>query len=463
MPYISNTDEDQRIMLDALGLERVEELFRAVPESFRYPKLAIPEGMTELEVLHEMRRMADMNESGGGSLSFLGGGAYEHFIPSVVPFLASRGEFSTTYTPYQPEASQGTLQSIFEYQSMLSNLYGIDVVNASHYDGSTAFAEAALMALNSVRKRSRVLLAPGIHPEYLEVLRTYTAALDVTIDVLDETAWRAEPYTTVSDAMNDETAVFMVQTPDFFGRVSDLRGVADVVHEGGGLLAVHADPVSLALYRAPGDLGADIVTGDGQPLGIPVSFGGPSLGIFGCREKLVRKMPGRLVGETKDLGGRRGYVLTLNTREQHIRRAKATSNICTNQGLMALRSAIHLAALGPEGLREVGVLCHNKSHYAAELLTAVDGVEAYDDSPFFREFAVRLPIAASEVISALRDRDILPGVDLGRYDSSLSNVLLVSVTETKSKADIDRLAFELAAILKSAEPKGAGLAAGGAE
>ncbi len=463
MPYISNTDEDRRIMLDALGLERVEELFSAVPESVRYPKLAIPEGMTELEVLQELRRMADTNESGRGTLSFLGGGAYEHFIPSVVPFLASRGEFATTYTPYQPEASQGTLQSIFEYQSMLSNLYGIGVVNASHYDGSTAFAEAALMALNSVRKRSRILLAPGIHPEYLAVLRTYTSPLDVQIDILDDTSWRTDPYTTLCEAMDDDIAVFMVQTPDFFGRLSDLRDIADVVHEAGGLFAVHADPVSLALYRAPGDLGADIVTGDGQPLGIPVSFGGPSLGIFGCREKLVRKMPGRLVGETTDESGRRGYVLTLNTREQHIRRAKATSNICTNQGLMALRAAIHLAALGPEGLQEVATLCHNKSHYAAELLTAIDGVESFDDSPFFREFAIRLPISAEKVISILRERDIIPGVALGRYDSNLSNVLLVSVTETKSKADIDRLAFELAAILKSTQPKGAGLAAGGVE
>ncbi|MFP4644154.1 MAG: aminomethyl-transferring glycine dehydrogenase subunit GcvPA [Spirochaetales bacterium] len=462
MPYISNTDEDRHLMLDALGYERIEELFGAVPESVRYPKLSIPEGMTELEVVQEMRRIADTNESGGGTLSFLGGGAYEHFIPAVVPFLASRGEFATTYTPYQAEASQGTLQSIFEYQSMLTNLYGIDVVNASHYDGSTAFAESALMALNCVRNRSRILLAPGVHPEYMEVLRTYTAALDVTIDVLDDASWRSDPYTTLSGAMTDETAVFMVQTPDFFGRLSDLRDLASVVHEAGALFAVHADPVSLAIYRSPGEFGADIITGDGQPLGIPVSFGGPSLGIFGCREKLVRKMPGRLVGQTSDGGGRRGYVLTLNTREQHIRRAKATSNICTNQGLMALRSAIYLAALGPNGLQEVATLCHNKSHYAAELICAIDGIESYDTSPFFREFAVRLPIPAREAVDALRDRDILPGVDLGRYDEELSNVLLISVTETKSKADIDRLAFELAAILKSAEPKGAGLAAGGA-
>lgn len=447
MPYISNTDEDRRLMLDALGLERIEELFDAVPEQFRYPDLSIPDGKSELEVVREMRRLAERNEVGGDTLSFLGGGAYDHFIPAVVPFLSSRGEFATAYTPYQAEASQGTLQSIFEYQSMLATLYNVEVMNASHYDGSTAFGEAALMALNSVRRRTRVLLAPNVHPEYLEVLQTYTVALDITIETIDESAWTDSPLKAVKDALNDNTAVVMAQTPDFFGRLADLRGVADAVHEAGALLSIHADPISLALYRSPGDLGADIVTGDGQPLGIPVGFGGPSLGIFGCTKALVRRMPGRLVGETTDDGGRRGFVLTLNTREQHIRRARATSNICTNQGLMALRSAIHLAALGPEGLKEVAGLCHNKSHYAAEKLTSIDGVSLRDDTPFFREFVLRTPKPAAEIISALRERKIVPGIDVSRYYPEATNELLVSVTEMRTKADIDALVEGVAAVI----------------
>lgn len=447
MSYISNTEEDRRIMLNALGLEHVEQLFDAVPESLRYPRLSIPEGKSELEVLRDMRAMSRRNEAGVEMVSFLGGGVYDHFIPSVVPFLSSRGEFATTYTPYQAEASQGTLQTIFEYQSMLASLYSVDVVNASHYDGSTAFAEAALMGLNNARKRSRVLLAPGVHPEYLEVLYTYTLPLDIRIDVIDETSWWNDPLQAVTSEMDENTAIFLVQTPDFFGRLSDLRGIADVVHERGGLFSVSADPVSLALYEPPGELGADIVTGDGQPLGIPASFGGPSLGIFGCTQKLVRKMPGRLVGEAQDDGGRRGFVLTLNTREQHIRRARATSNICTNQGLMALRSAIHLSALGPEGLREVATLCHNKSHYAAEMLSGVAGVSMYDTKPFFREFAVRLPVSAASVAEQLRERGILGGVDLGRYYDSMSDVLLIGVTEMRTREEIESLRDALSQVL----------------
>lgn len=434
-------------MLDALGLEHVEQLFDAVPESLRYPKLSIPEGKSEMEVLRDMRAISRRNESAGELVSFLGGGVYDHFIPSVVPFLSSRGEFSTTYTPYQAEASQGTLQTMYEYQSMLASLYSVDVVNASHYDGSTAFAEAALMGINNARKRSRVLVAPGVHPEYLEVLYTYTLPFDIRIDIIEEAHWRSDPLHAVSSEMNDDTAVFLVQTPDFFGRLSDLRGIADVVHERGGLFSVSADPVSLALYQPPGELGADIVTGDGQPLGIPASFGGPSLGIFGCTQKLVRKMPGRLVGETHDDGGRRGFVLTLNTREQHIRRARATSNICTNQGLMALRSAIHLSALGPEGLREVATLCHDKSHYAAEMLSGVSGVSMYDARPFFREFAVRLPLPAAYVAGRLREYGILAGVDLGRYDESLSDALLVGVTEMRTREEIESLREALSEVL----------------
>ena len=432
MPFIGNTDGDRRRMLDTLGLTDTGELFADIPEDVRYPDLDLPEPFAELEVLRETDRLAARNAASCGRLSFLGGGAYDHFVPSVVDYLASRGEFATSYTPYQAEASQGTLQAIFEYQSMAAELLDIDVVNASQYDGATAFAEAAAMAVRAGRSgRRKLIVAEGTHPQYLEVLRGYLQATDVKI-VETGTADVAASQT------DEETAAVLVQTPDFFGRVHDLRGIADRVHDAGALFVVHTDPIAAALFRPPGADGADIISAEGQPLGIPLSYGGPYLGMLGCRQKLVRKMPGRIVGETADTEGTRGFVLTLSTREQHIRREKATSNICTNQGLMALRAAIYMAAMGPRGMQQVARLSYENAHEAA---TRIDALPGFTVLPglFFREFAVQTPVAAAEIVSAGDDAGVSPGIDLGRFYPDKKDQLLVALTEQHTAADIEQL------------------------
>jgi len=393
MPFIGNTDADRRAMLDRLGRASTDELFADIPEQHRFPQIDLPPAQSELEVLRNLDSLARRNAPTGAPLNFAGAGAYEHFVPSVVSYLAGRGEFATAYTPYQAEASQGTVQTIFEYQSMMCDLLDMEVVNASHYDGATAVAEAAIMAVRATRGRARVVFSAGLHPEYIDVARTYLRPQGIAVEVVgaaspagasespsatDQPAagpsGPAPGAPSVADllaAVDDSTAALIIQNPDFFGSVADLAGVADAVHAKGALLVLHVDPIAAALFRSPGSLGADIVTGEGQPLGIPLSFGGPYLGIFATRMSLVRKMPGRLAGQTTDANGRRGFVLTLNTREQHIRREKATSNICTNQGLMALRAAIYLATMGPAGLREVAERCYQNAHYAAAKLAEI--------------------------------------------------------------------------------------------
>jgi glycine dehydrogenase subunit 1 len=388
MPFIANTDDDRRRMLETLGLRDTSELFADVPQDLRFPDLQLPEPLAELEVLRETDRLAALNAAASGRLSFLGGGAYGHFVPSIVDYLASRGEFATSYTPYQAEASQGTLQAIFEYQSMAAALLDIDIVNASQYDGATAFAEAAAMAVRaSGSGRRKLVLAGGINPQYLEVLGGYLQAADVEVAAAEASGGRQtlSAASRAAEMADESTAAVLIQSPDFLGRVHDLRGLADRVHETGALLVVHTDPIAAALFRPPGADGADIVTAEGQPLGIPLSYGGPYLGMFGCRRGLVRKMPGRVVGETVDTEGRRGFVLTLSTREQHIRREKATSNICTNQGLMALRAAIYMAAMGPSGMRRVARLCYDNAHEAARRIDALPGFTV-EPGIFFKEF-----------------------------------------------------------------------------
>ncbi|MBU8912993.1 MAG: aminomethyl-transferring glycine dehydrogenase subunit GcvPA, partial [Spirochaetales bacterium] len=385
-------------MLDALGIQKIDDLFTDVPEANRFPDLNLPPAMSEMEVLREIDELAGRNTTGPGipgrrPLSFAGAGAYQHFIPSVVSYLAGRGEFTTAYTPYQAEASQGTLQAMFEYQSMLCDLLDMDAVNASHYDGATAVAEAAIMAVRATRGRDKVVFSGALHPEYIEVAKSYLQPQGITVEIADSPD--------LPGAADQSTAALIVQNPDFLGRIHDLSGLADQVHNRGALLVLHVDPIATALFKSPGSLGADIVTGEGQPLGIPVSFGGPYLGIFATRASLVRKMPGRLVGRTTDTDGRRGFVLTLNTREQHIRREKATSNICTNQGLMALRAAIYLASMGPIGLREVAERCYHNAHYAADRLAEISGcsVNAGDTTPYFKEFVLTTPLPADTLIS----------------------------------------------------------------
>ena len=445
MSYVPHTEAEQRAMLQRIGSASVRGLFAAVPEAHRFPEVALPPPLSEPELLTELRGLAAQNVDLVDRPCFLGAGAYRHFVPSVVRHIISRSEFYTAYTPYQPEISQGTLQTIFEYQTMICRLTGMEVSNASHYDGATAMAEAAIMAVGVARGRRReVLLSPDIHPEYRQVVRTYTQAMDLRI------AGDEEPGTSLESLvkrMGPDTACLIVQTPDFYGRIVDLTGVAERVHAQGALLAVACDPISLGMLQPPGAFGADIVLGEGQPLGIGLQFGGPYLGFFACRMAHVRRMAGRLAGETVDAEGRRGYVLTLSTREQHIRREKATSNICTNQGLNVLAAAVYLSALGKCGLAQVASLCYHRAHHAARLIAKLPGYAVQDEQPFFKEFVVRCPAPAQEINQRLLERHgIVGGLDLGTLDPSRENEMLLCVTEMNPVAQIEQLASALAEV-----------------
>ena len=440
MSYVPHTDADRADMLAAVGVERVEDLFHGVPAACRFPDLVLPDPLSEMELMAELQAMSEENLDTGHFSCFLGAGSYNHYVPRIVDQIISRSEFYTAYTPYQPEISQGTLQSIFEYQSMICDLTGMDVANASHYDGATATAEAVIMALNVSRgKRKKVVLSPWLHPEYRQVVRTYTQGMGLEI-VGDELDGGGHGLDELAALVDKNTACLIVQNPNFLGQIQDLSSLADRVHAAGALLLVAVEPVSLGLLKPPGEMGADIVVGEGQGLGNGLNFGGPYLGFFACRQKDVRKMAGRLVGETVDTEGRRGFVLTLSTREQHIRRERATSNICTNQALCALAMAVHMAALGPVGLRKLAELCYHKAHYAAREIGALDGYEVLGDAPFFQEFVVRCPVPVADVNRYLLEEwGILGGYDLGRNYSHLENHMLICVTEVISREEIDLL------------------------
>ncbi len=445
MRYIPVTDDDRRAMMDAIGIEDIDELFADVPAEFRYPQLDLPEPLTEMEVMRELDMMAAENANLREFASFLGAGAYNHFVPAIVDTVISRGEFYTAYTPYQPEISQGTLQAAFEYQSMAAALTGMEVVNASHYDGATAVAEAAIMAVNILRhKRRTIVVSPTLHPQYREVLRTYTQGMELNI-VGDETG--DSDFRALIDITNEDTALVIVQNPDFLGQLhtpQEMQDLADAVHAKGALLAVATDPIALGLLKPPGTYGADIVTAEGQSLGNSLSFGGPYLGIFAFRMKYVRKSSGRLVGETVDADGNRGYVLTLSTREQHIRREKATSNICSNQALNALAAAVYLAAMGKHGLRKVAELSWHKAHYAAQQIAQLDGYEVVDDKPFFKEFVVKCPRPVAEINRfLLEEYGIIGGYDLGQDYPHLGDAMLLCVTEMNTREEIDDLVTAL--------------------
>ncbi len=440
MPYLPNTADDQQAMLRAIGVGSVEELFATVPAELRLDRpLDLPPAMGELELTSHLGELAARNTPAGQVVCFLGGGSYDHFIPAVVDFVAGRSEFYTAYTPYQAEASQGSLQAMFEYQTLITQLTGMDVSNSSLYDGGSAMAEAMMMALGATRRSGRVVTAASVHPEYRQVLDTYLANLDAELLTI------ATPEGTVSPeeleaAVNDRTACVVVQHPNFFGCLEEVEAIAEIAHAAGALLVVAVDPISLGLLKRPGDYGADIVVAEGQSLGNPMSYGGPYLGIMACREKFVRRMPGRLVGQTVDRRGRRCWVLTLQTREQHIRREKATSNICTNQGLVALRAAVYLAAMGPAGIRSVAELCLQKAHYAAERLTASASLSPAFDRPTFKEFVIRVTDGdVDRLVEAARAKGIFAGVPLGRWYPELADCLLIAVTEKRTKAEIDRL------------------------
>jgi glycine dehydrogenase subunit 1 len=444
MPFIPATDRDRAAMLGRVGASSVEELFSDLPAAARFPELDLPPPASELEILREIEAMAARNAAASGSAWFLGAGAYYHFIPAVVPAIASRGEFLTAYTPYQPEVSQGTLQAIYEYQSMSAALLGVEVVNASHYDGATALAEAVLMARAAAGGllgagaggRDRLVLSADLHPEYKDVVRTYLTAFPVRIDELPG------PPEAVARAADESTFCVAVPYPGFSGALGDIESASRSARAAGALLAVHADPIMCGLLKSPGELGADIVAAEGQSLGNPMSFGGPFLGMLGTSSRLVRRMPGRLVGEARDARGRRGFALTLSAREQHIRREKAVSNICSNQGLAMLQACVYLAAMGPAGLREVARLCWDKAHYAAALIASVPGF-AVAPGEFFKEFTVHTPIPSEELSDKLSRRGVVPGLPLSRYYPERDRELLVCATEMCTRSQIELLAESL--------------------
>jgi len=436
--FTPHTAAEREEMLRAVGVHSVEELFDAVPKKFRFPKLDLPPRQTELEITNELSDLANGNGSVKDMMCFLGAGAYNHYIPAAVDAIISRGEFFTAYTPYQPEISQGTLQAIFEYQSLIANLTGMDASNASHYDGATATAEAVILAHAHFRgKRSKMILSPALNPQYRETVRTYVQGYeDITITGDDGKDPLASPEDLIK-LIDSDTALVIVQYPDFFGRIIDYAKIGEAAHQNGALFAVAVNPIALGLLKPPSEFGADIVVGEGQPLGIPLSLGGPYLGLFATKKDLVRKISGRLVGETLDQDGKRGYVLTLTAREQHIRREKATSNICSNQGLMALASSVYLSLLGKQGLRQVAELCYQKAHYVAKQIATAKGFKVRATTPFFHEFIVDCPMPVAELNAHLLGHGVLGGYDLSIDYPSLKNSMLVAVTEMNSKDDID--------------------------
>lgn len=438
--YIPNTEQEQAEMLASLGLTSIDELFHDIPDEYRNPPLNLPEPLSELDIQRELAALAARNRALGSGPSFLGAGSYHHFIPSVVKAIMTRGEFLTAYTPYQPEVSQGTLQVIYEFQSLISSLYGMDVANAGMYDGATSLAEGVLMACR-ITRRDRVAVSDTVSPIYLQVIRTYCQAQGVRIEVVRH--W--EPK------MGDDTACLVAQYPNFYGGIEELGEFAQLAHSRGGLLVVSADPLACGMLNPPGHYSADITTGEGQPLGIPTSFGGPYLGLFTCKERYIRQMPSRLVGRTVDTQGRTGYVLTLQTREQHIRRERATSNICTNEALYALAATIYLALMGRQGLKQVAELCYHKAHYAAAEIESLRGYAIpFKRGPFFQEFVVQCPAAPALINRTLMERNILGGLDISGAPYSnplppeLDKSMLLCVTEMNSKDDIDALVAGLA-------------------
>ena len=446
MSYVPHTERERSEMLAAIGLARMEDLFDNVPAQVRFPALNLPPPASELELAREMQALAARNLPPDAASSFLGAGTYQHFRPAVVDTVLSRSEFYTSYTQYQPEASQGFLQALFEYQSMICRLTGMDVSNASHYDGATSLAEAVLLALNVASgKRSKIILSPAVHPQYRAVIETYLRGTHAAVIVGDEDG--AANLDQLKTILDQNTAALVIQNPNFFGQCEPVAGLADAVHRAGAVLIVVTDPISLGLFEPPGCYGADLVVAEGQPLGIPPSFGGPHLGIFAARTAHVRRLSGHLVGETLDADGRRAYVLTLATREQHIRRAKATSNICTNSAVCALAAAAYLATMGKQGLRQVAELCFHKSHYAAAEIGGLNGFAVNPQTPtqpFFKEFVVRLPGPAAEINAHLRTRHgIIGGYDLGHDYPHLKNHMLVAVTEVNTRESIDQLVTAL--------------------
>ena len=440
MRYIPNSLEERAEMLKVVGLNSAEELFDSIPADLQLrEQLKTPAAISEMELLASSEALAARNTAARRP-SFLGAGAYSHYSPTIVDHLISRSEFFTAYTPYQPEISQGTLQAIFEFQTLVCQLTGMDVANASMYDGSTALAEAVLMA-ERVTRRKKVITSAAVHPEYLEVVDTYVQHYGVDFHRVDYDQQTGLISAEGLNSLDDQTAALVVQSPNFFGCVEDVRALAERAHAVGALLiVVVTESISFGFLRSPGACGADIVVAEGQSFGVPVSFGGPFLGLFATRDKYARQIPGRLVGEAVDKQGRRGFVLTLATREQHIRREKATSNICTNEGLIALAATIYMETMGRSGLQEVAMQCAQKAAFAARSIAALEGFSLPFSAPRFNEFVVRAPIEAKELLSRLvSEKNITGGLALSRYDKDRPNDFLVCVTETNPRQEIDAL------------------------
>ncbi len=438
MPYLPHGNDDVKQMLKKIGVDRFEDLLGNIPEILRGDiSIDLPNPLSELEIQQEMEALLKKNTACHETVSFLGGGAYDHFIPKVVDFIISRPEFATAYTPYQAEVSQGTLQAMYEFQSLICELTGMDVSNASMYDGATAMAEAALMAKSIKRKKNEIIISKAIHPLYLKTLETYARSQDIVLvdcplkdDRMDLDA--------LDSLLNEQTAAVIVQSPNFFGCIEDIQSVSDKAHNNDSLFIQGVDPISLAVLKTPGEADADIAFGEGQSLGNHLNFGGPYLGLFAAKQEFVRKMPGRIAGMTEDTEGKRGYVLTLQTREQHIRREKATSNICSNEALCALAATVYLALMGKSGLKKVAELSLQKAHYLHENICKLPGFSSVNKGPFFKEFVIKAPLPAKEIIKKGVERSFYAGIDLGDHFPERKDQLLIAVTEKRTKEEMDK-------------------------
>ncbi len=431
-PYLPNTDADRSLMLREIGVGSIEELFQDIPERFRHACFNLPLPLSELEVKKELNQLATRNASLDSYACFLGAGSYWHFIPSVIEHITGRSEFYTAYTPYQAEVSQGTLQAIYEYQSLICQLTGMEVSNAGMYDGGTAVAEAAIMAC-IIKRKDKVVILNTVNPTYHEVIDIYVRGRNLSVKTVESN----------SENLSSDCACLIVQQPNFFGHLEEMETYAQQAHDAGALFITIVDPISLGMFKPPGEYEADIVVGEGQALGNPISFGGPGLGIFASRKEYVRRMPGRIVGRTLDVDGKPGYVMTLVTREQHIRREQATSNICTSEALVALAATVYLATLGKRGLRQVAELCYHKAHYAAEAISKLKGYSLVFQKPFFKEFVIRCPVAPCRINQALFKEGIIGGLDISNM---IGNGMLLCVTEMNTKQEIDKLIEILGAL-----------------
>jgi glycine dehydrogenase subunit 1 len=446
MPFIPTTAQNRKDMLKAIGVSDFEELLQDIPEHLRLAEsLDLPESMSELEISRHIEELAGLNAHTGTHTCFLGGGAYDHFIPAAIDHLISRSEFYTSYTPYQPEVAQGNLQAIYEYQSMIAELTGMDVANASMYDGGSALAEAALLVCGHTG-RSDILLSKSVHPYYREVVKTYCHRSGIQVKEIDIQNGITD-ISQLKKVCDTNTAGLLLQHPNFFGILEPVETAESIIHETRGLYVISADPISLGILKPPGEFGADVVTGEAQALGNSLNFGGPYVGLFAVTQALIRRLPGRLVGVTRDIQGRRGFVLTLQTREQHIRRDKATSSICTNEQLCALASAVYLALLGKKGLQKVAELCTQKAHYLVDQIQKIKGFSLMFNQPFFKEFLIQCPISPQEIIDRLLAEKLFAGINISRFDYQMDNALLIAVTEKRTRSDMDHFVNALKALV----------------